>query len=56
MAKDDAIDLEAVRGSLETLRERVIAAAQQGAEATQPVELGQQRVGRLSRMDAHQGQ
>jgi len=27
MAKDDVIDLEAVRGSLETLRERVIAAA-----------------------------
>lgn len=45
-----------VRGGLETLRERVIAATEQGAEATRPIELDQQRVGRLSRMDALQGQ
>jgi DnaK suppressor protein len=52
----DAIDLAAARSELEALRERVIAAAEQGAEAAQPVELDQQRIGRLSRMDALQGQ
>ena len=56
MAKDDAIDPAAARSELETLRERVIAASEHGAEAAQPVELDQQRVGRLSRMDALQGQ
>ncbi len=56
MAKNDAIDPAVVRGGLETLRERVVAATEQGAEAARPVELDQQRVGRLSRMDALQGQ
>jgi DnaK suppressor protein len=56
MAKKDAIDLTAVRNDLEALRERVMAATEHGAEAARPVELDQQRVGRLSRMDALQGQ
>lgn len=56
MAKNDTIDLAAVRSKLETLREQVIAATEHGAEAARPVELDQQRVGRLSRMDALQGQ
>ena len=45
-----------MRGELEALRERIVAATERGAEAAQPVELDQQRVGRLSRMDALQGQ
>jgi DnaK suppressor protein len=56
LAQNNAIDLAIVRGELEALRERVLAAAEQGAEAAKPVELDQQRVGRLSRMDALQGQ
>ena len=56
MAKKGAIDLAKVRSELEALRKRVIAATEQGAEAAQPVELDQTRVGRLSRMDALQGQ
>ena len=56
MTGSDAIDLAAARSELEALRERVVAAAEQGAAATQPVELDQQRIGRLSRMDALQGQ
>ncbi len=56
MAKDDAIDRTAARGDLEARRERVQAATEQGAEAARPVELDQTRVGRLSRMDALQGQ
>ncbi len=56
MAKNQTIDLVAVRGELEALRERVMAATEHGAEAAQPVELDQTRVGRLSRMDALQGQ
>ena len=55
MSEHDAIDFAAVRSDLEALRKRVQAAAEHGAEATQPVELDQQRVGRLSRMDALQG-
>jgi DnaK suppressor protein len=56
LAKKDDIDLAAVRTELEALREQVIAATEHGAEATQPVELDQTRLGRLSRMDALQGQ
>jgi DnaK suppressor protein len=56
LAKDDTVDVPAVRSELEALRERVIAATEQGAGAAQPVELDQTRVGRLSRMDALQGQ
>lgn len=56
MAKNDTSDLAAVRSDLEALRERVVAATEHGAEAAQPVELDQTRVGRLSRMDALQGQ
>ena len=51
-----AIDTAAVRAELEALRDQVIAATEHGAEATRPVELDQQRTGRLSRMDALQGQ
>ena len=56
MSKHDAGDIAVVRGELVALRERVVAATEHGAEAAQPVELDQQRVGRLSRMDALQGQ
>jgi DnaK suppressor protein len=56
LADSDALDLAAARRELEALRERVIAATEQGAEAARPVELDQTRVGRLSRMDALQGQ
>ncbi len=56
MPKNDAIDLTGARRNLEALREQVSAAVEQGAEAAQPVELDQTRVGRLSRMDALQGQ
>jgi len=49
-------DATKVRGELEVLRDQVAAATEQGAEAAKPVELDQQRVGRLSRMDALQGQ
>ncbi len=56
MPKNDAIDTAAARRDLKALREQVQAAAEQGAEAAQPVELDQTRVGRLSRMDALQGQ
>lgn len=50
------IDTKAARKALEALREQVLAATEQGAEAAKPVELDQQRMGRLSRMDALQGQ
>ncbi len=56
MAKHKPIDLAAARKTLEALRKQVLAATEQGAEAAQPVELDQQRMGRLSRMDALQGQ
>ncbi|MFT5182436.1 MAG: DnaK suppressor protein [Alphaproteobacteria bacterium] len=56
MSKPQPIDIAAVRGELEALRDRVIAATEHGAEAARPVELDQQRTGRLSRMDALQGQ
>jgi DnaK suppressor protein len=48
-------DAKAVRKALEALREQVLLATEQGAEAARPVELDQQRMGRLSRMDALQG-
>jgi len=56
LAKHKPIDLAAARKTLEALRKRVLAATEHGAEAAQPVELDQQRMGRLSRMDALQGQ
>ncbi len=56
MSDRDTIDPAAIRRELEARRAQVIAATEQGAEAAQPVELDQQRVGRLSRMDALQGQ
>ena len=56
MSENNAIDVDTARTELETLRERVLAATEQGADAAQPVELDQTRVGRLSRMDALQGQ
>ena len=56
MSERDTTGLDKVRSGLEALRMRLVTAAEQGAEAAQPVELDQQRVGRLSRMDALQGQ
>jgi DnaK suppressor protein len=56
LRKSKSIDIAAVRSALETLRDQVIAATEHGAEAARPVELDQQRTGRLSRMDALQGQ
>ena len=56
MSAHKPIDTAAARIVLEALRDQIIAATEQGAEATQPVELDQQRVGRLSRIDALQGQ
>jgi len=50
------MDTAAARSELEALRQQVTAATEHGAEAARPVELDQQRVGRLSRMDALQGQ
>ena len=50
------IDTATARDTLEALRDQVIAATEHGAEAARPVELDQQRTGRLSRMDALQGQ
>lgn len=56
MGGHDMVDAAAMRSQLEALRERVLAETEQGAEAARPVELDQTRVGRLSRMDALQGQ
>lgn len=50
MAMDEA------RSRLEALRERLIEGSRLAAEARQVVELDQQSVGRLSRMDAMQAQ
>ena len=50
------LDLSRYRTLLLQRRESLQAAAQVGNDATAPVELDQARVGRLSRMDALQGQ
>ena len=49
-------DLNLYRASLEASRDELEAVADSGAEAADTVELDQQRVGRVSRMDAMQQQ
>ncbi|MDT8440791.1 MAG: TraR/DksA C4-type zinc finger protein [Desulfuromonadales bacterium] len=48
--------LEEFRQRLETLRQELLATREAARESTRPVELDQASVGRLSRMDAMQGQ
>lgn len=50
------IDLETARALLQTRRDELTRLASSTAEDSAPVELDQTRVGRLSRMDALQGQ
>lgn len=50
------IDLETARALLQTRRDELMRLASSTAEDSAPVELDQTRVGRLSRMDALQGQ
>ena len=52
----DDIDIEAVRVRLIALRADLLDTGETSAESRQPVELDPSRVGRLSRMDALQGQ
>ncbi len=52
----DDIDIEAVKARLIALRADLLDTGETSAESRQPVELDQSRVGRLSRMDALQGQ
>ena len=56
MAKRKDQDLKAVKAALEAEREDILAASSAAAEDRKPVELDQQQVGRLSRMDAIQVQ
>jgi len=49
-------DLNEIKKNLLALREELLADVVAGDEATKAVELDQSRVGRLSRMDAMQGQ
>ena len=51
-----ATDVEKFRGLLETRKAELIASVANASEAAAPVELDQQVQGRLSRMDAIQGQ
>ena len=50
------IDLEHFRRELLALREEILNASEDEDESVSPVELDQSRFGRLSRMDAMQGQ
>ncbi len=50
------IDIECFREKLQTLRDEILQVEQTGDEAAQTVELDQMKVGRVSRMDALQGQ
>lgn len=50
------IDLDYFAKRLQQLREHVIETSKQVSSAAQPVQLDQNRVGRLSRMDAMQSQ
>lgn len=50
------LDIDRFRELLLQRQEALLQAAESGSEATQTVELDQSRVGRLSRMDALQGQ
>ncbi len=56
MSDRDDLDLEAIRRALVRELEALAASSAAGAEARRPVELDQQRFGRLSRMDAMQVQ
>lgn len=56
MAKKRGPDLKAVRQALERERAEIEELSATAAEARRPVELDQQSVGRLSRMDALQVQ
>jgi DnaK suppressor protein len=56
MSERGDIDLEALRARLIAQREEAARLSESSREARQPVELDQQSVGRLSRMDALQGQ
>jgi DnaK suppressor protein len=51
-----SVDVETFRGLLEARRAELIASVENASEAAAPVELDQQVQGRLSRMDAIQGQ
>lgn len=52
----DATQIDEFRRRLETLKAALMANADIAREAARPVRLDQQSVGRLSRMDAMQGQ
>jgi len=52
----DGIDIDAMRERLEAMRAELDALEAASAESRGPVELDQTRQGRLSRMDALQGQ
>lgn len=56
MSERGDIDIAALRARLVAQREEALAASQSSKAARQPVALDQQSVGRLSRMDALQGQ
>ena len=56
MAKRRHFDPKAVRKALEAERDELLAVRESSAEERRPVELDQQLVGRLSRMDALQVQ
>lgn len=56
MAGRRTLNLKTQRAWLETRREELVQRAQISKESRDPVELDQSRVGRLSRMDALQGQ
>lgn len=52
----DDLDLKAIKRALEREREELLATSEAAAGERRPVELDQQSVGRLSRMDALQVQ
>ena len=56
MGDRDDLDLKAVRTALERERDSVLELSAASADERRPVELDQQSVGRLSRMDALQVQ
>ena len=56
MADREDLDLEAIRQRLEAERDELLGLSAAAADERRPVELDQQSVGRLSRMDAMQVQ
>ena len=56
MSERGEFDPEAIRAALEAERAELLAVRESSAEERKPVELDQQSVGRLSRMDAMQVQ